>query len=146
MRRMTTVRHINPETLHSSPAFSWVVRIPADADTIHVGGQNGVGADGTVVGPGMAEQTQQALANLRTCLQAAGAEVSDIVKWTIYHVEGADVQAGLAAFGEFWPRDAAPPAITVVKVLDVGPPGALVEIEALAAVRTGASRSRGGDC
>jgi enamine deaminase RidA (YjgF/YER057c/UK114 family) len=46
------------------------------------------------------------------------------------------VQAGLAAFGEFWPRDAAPPAITVAKVSDVGPPGALVEIEAVAAVRS----------
>jgi enamine deaminase RidA (YjgF/YER057c/UK114 family) len=42
---------------------------------------------------------------------------------------------GLAAFGEFWPGDAAPPAITVVKVADVGPPGALVEIEAVAAVQ-----------
>lgn len=129
------MRHINPESLHSNPAFSWVVRVPAGADTIYVGGQNGVGPDGTVVGAGMAEQTQQALANLRTCLQAAGAEVTDIVKWTIHYVQGADVQAGLAAFGEFWPRDAAPPAITVVQVSDVGPPGALVEIDAVAAVR-----------
>ena len=32
-------------------------------------------------------------------------------------------------------RDAAPPAITVAKVSDVGRPGALVEIEAVAAVR-----------
>ena len=132
---MTTVRHINPEALHSSPAFSWAVRVPAGADTIHVGGQNGVGADGSVVGAGMAEQTRQALANLRTCLEAAGAEITDIVKWTILYVDGADVQEGLAAFNEFWPRHAAPPAITVAQVADVGPPGALVEIEAVAAVR-----------
>lgn len=136
---MTTATHINPEALHASPAFSQVVRVPAGADTIYVGGQNGVGADGTVVGPGMAEQTRQAFANLRTCLEAAGAEVTDIVKWTILYVEGADVHAGLAAFGEFWPRDAAPPAITVAKVSDVGPPGALVEIEAVAAVRSSAA-------
>jgi enamine deaminase RidA (YjgF/YER057c/UK114 family) len=138
---MPTATHINPDTLHSSPAFSQVVRVPAGADTIYIGGQNGVGADGTVVGPGMAEQTRQAFANLRTCLEAAGAEVADIVKWTILYVEGADVQAGLAAFGEFWPRDAAPPAITVVKVSDVGPPGALLEIEAVAAVRRRSSNS-----
>lgn len=131
---MTPVTHINPESLHASPAFSWVVRVPAGADTIYVGGQNGVGADGAVVGPGMAEQSRQALANLRTCLHAAGAEVTDIVKWTILYAEGADVQAGLAAFGEFWPREAPPPAITVAQVSDVGPPGALVEIEAVAAV------------
>jgi enamine deaminase RidA (YjgF/YER057c/UK114 family) len=71
----------------------------------------------------------------RTSLDAAGAAVTHIVKWTIFYVEGADVRAGLAAFGEFWPGDAAPPAITVVKVVDVGPPGALVEIEAVAAVQ-----------
>lgn len=132
---MTTVKHINPEALHSSPAFSWAVRVPAGADTIHVGGQNGVGADGAVVGAGMAEQTQQALANLRTCLEAAGAEITDVVKWTILYVDGADVQEGLAAFNEFWPRPAAPPAITVAQVANVGPPGALVEIEAVAAVQ-----------
>jgi len=133
---MTATTHINPEGLHSSPAFTWVVRVPAGADTIYVGGQNGVGPEGTVVGEGMAEQTQQALSNLRTCLHATGAEITDIVKWTIFYVEGADVQAGLAAFGEFWPRDAAPPAITVVQVSDVGPPGALVEIDAVAALRS----------
>ena len=132
---MTTVAHINPDGLHFSPAFSWVVRVPAGCDTIYVGGQNGVGADGMVVGAGMAEQTRQALANLARCLRAAGADITDIVKWTILYVDGADVQAGLAAFGEFWPRDAAPPAITVAKVSDVGPPGALVEIDAVAAVR-----------
>jgi enamine deaminase RidA (YjgF/YER057c/UK114 family) len=133
---VTTAAHINPEALHSNPAFTQVVRVPAGADTIYVGGQNGVAADGTVVGPGMAEQARQALANLRTCLEAAGAEVTDIVKWTILCAEGADLQAGLAAFGEFWPRDAAPPAITVATVSDIGPPGAVVEIEAVAAVRS----------
>ena len=131
-----STRHVNSEGLHRSPAFSQAVVVEQPAKTIYVGGQNGVGADGTVVGAGMAEQTRQAFANLRTCLEAAGAEVTDIVKWTILYVEGADVHGGLAAFSEFWPRDAAPPAITVAKVSDVGPPGALVEIEAVAAVRS----------
>ncbi|GEN79830.1 RidA family protein [Actinotalea fermentans] len=129
-----TTTHINPPELHASPLFSWAVRVPAGFDTIHLGGHDGVGPDGAVVGPGMAEQTRQALANLRTTVEAAGAQVTDIVAWRILYVDGADLQEGVAAFGEFWPREAAPPAITVVKVLDVGPPGALVEIEAVAAV------------
>ena len=137
---LTAATHINPKALHSSPAFSQVVRVSADTDTIYVGGQNGIGADGAVVGTGMAEQTRQAFANLRTCLEAAGAEVTDIVKWTISYVEGADVHAGLAAFDEFWPRDAAPPVITVAKVSDVGPPRALVEIEAGRRCGTNAAR------
>jgi enamine deaminase RidA (YjgF/YER057c/UK114 family) len=131
---MATVTHINPESLHHSPAFSQAVRVPAGADIVYVGGQNGVGPDGVVVGPGLAEQARQALANLRTCLKAAGAELTDVVKWTILCVDGVDFQEGYAAFGEVWPREAAPPAITVAVVADLGPPGALVEIEAVAAV------------
>ena len=128
------VTHVNPEGLHRNPAFSWAVRVPAGYDTIHVGGQNGVGADGRIVGPGLAEQTRQALANLRTCLEAAGAGLADVVKWTILCVEVSDMQEGFAAFGEMWPRDAPPPAITFALVAGLGVPGALVEIEAVAAV------------
>jgi enamine deaminase RidA (YjgF/YER057c/UK114 family) len=132
---MTTAMHINPESLHVSPAFTQVVRVPAGADTIYVGGQNGVGPDGAVVGPGLAEQARQAFANLRTCLEAAGAQLTDVVKWTVLCVEGAPLHEGFAAFTEVWPRDAAPPAITVAIVSGLAVPGALVEIEAIAAVR-----------
>ncbi len=128
------IAHVNPDGLHRNPAFSWAVRVPAGYDTIHVGGQNGVGPDGAVVGPGLGEQTRQALANLRTCLEAAGASLTDVVRWTILCVEGGSLQEGFAAFGETWPRDAPPPALTFAFVAGLGVPGALVEIEAVAAV------------
>ena len=70
----------------------------------------------------------------RTCLEAAGASITDVVRWTILCVEGASLQEGFAAFGEFWPRDAPPPAITFAFVAALAVPGALVEIEAVAAV------------
>lgn len=130
---MSTVTHVNPDSLHRSPVFTQAVRIPAGHDLVVVGGQNGVGADGALVGPGMAEQAQRAMANLRTCLEAAGAQLADVVKWTVLYVHGASVQEGFAAFAD-WPRDAAPPAITVAAVAGLAVPGALVEIEALAAV------------
>jgi len=128
------ITHVNPPGLHHNSAFSWAVRVPAGYDTIYVGGQNGVGPDGTVVGPGLGEQTRQAYANLRTCLEAAGASLTDVVKWTILCVEGAPMHEGFAAFGEVWPRDAPPPAITFAFVAGLAVPGALVEIEAIAAV------------
>jgi enamine deaminase RidA (YjgF/YER057c/UK114 family) len=131
---MTVALHINPENLHANPAFTHAVRVPAGADTVYVGGQNGVGPDGTVVGPGLAEQARQALANLRTCLVAAGADLTDVVKWTVLCVQGVPLHEGFAAFGEIWPRAAAPPAITVAMVAGLAVPGALVEIEAMAAV------------
>jgi enamine deaminase RidA (YjgF/YER057c/UK114 family) len=130
---MTAVLHINPESLHTNPAFSQVVRVPAGYDTIHVGGQNGVGSDGQLVGPGMAEQAQQAMANLRTCLEAAGEQLTDVVDWRVLCVQGAPLREGFAAFA-VWPRDAAPPAVTVAMVAGLALPGALVEIAATAAV------------
>jgi enamine deaminase RidA (YjgF/YER057c/UK114 family) len=110
------------------------VRVPAGYDTIYVGGQNGTGPDGQVVGPGVAEQTRQAFENLRACLQAAGAELTDVLKWTVLCVDGVDMQEGFAASGEVLPTDHTPPAITVAIVSGLAIPGALVEVEAVAAV------------
>jgi enamine deaminase RidA (YjgF/YER057c/UK114 family) len=128
------VTHVNPEGLPRNPAYSQAVRVPAGYATIHVGGQNGVGSDGVLVGPGLGEQARQAFANVRTCLEAVGAAVTDIVKWTILCVDGAPLAEGFCAFEEFWPRDAPPPAITVALVAGLAVPGAMVEIEAMAAV------------
>lgn len=128
------VRHVNPPGLHANPAFTQAVRVPAGHDTVYVGGQNGVGPDGVVVAPDLASQTRQALVNLRACLEAAGAQLTDVVRWTILCAQGAPVHEGFAAFGEIWPREAPPPAITVAVVAGLAVPGALVEIEAVAAV------------
>ncbi|MGK8501564.1 RidA family protein [Nocardia asiatica] len=131
---MTITTHINPETLHSNPAFTQVVRVSAAADTIYVGGQNGVDASGRVVGPDVAAQARQAFANLRTCLAAAGASIEDVVKWTILIREGEPLQDGFAAFAEVWGDRPNPPAITVAQVAGFAVPGAVCEIEAVAAV------------
>jgi enamine deaminase RidA (YjgF/YER057c/UK114 family) len=132
-----TIQHINPPGLHSSPAFTHAVRVPAGYDTILIGGQNGVGADGQVVGPGLAEQTRQALVNVAACLEGAGASLRDVVKWTILVAQGAPFHEGFTAFMEIWPADAPPPAITVAVVAALAVPGALVEIEAVAAAKGG---------
>jgi enamine deaminase RidA (YjgF/YER057c/UK114 family) len=131
---MTHITHINPESMHSNPAFSQVVRVAAGSDLVFVGGQNGVDATGHVVGPDLASQTRQAVKNLLTCLEAAGAQPEDVVKWTILIQAGESVEEGFAAFGEVWGQRPNPPAITAAFVAALGVPGALVEIEAVAAV------------
>ena len=131
---MTHITHINPESMHSNPAFSQVVRVSAGSDLVFVGGQNGVDATGNVVGPDLASQTRQAVTNLLTCLDAAGAQPEDVVKWTILIQAGESVEEGFAAFGEVWGQRPNPPAITAAFVAALGVPGALVEIEAVAAV------------
>jgi enamine deaminase RidA (YjgF/YER057c/UK114 family) len=125
---------LNPPALFSSPAFSQVVRVPAGADTVYVSGQNGVGSDGRLVSDDLAAQAKQAYANVVTCLEAAGAQLRDVVKWTIYVVQGSDMAAGFSAFASSWPEGAEPPAIAVAVVPALAVPGALCEIDAIAAI------------
>jgi enamine deaminase RidA (YjgF/YER057c/UK114 family) len=127
------VRHINPEGLHRSPAFSQAVVVEQPAKTIYIGGQNGVDASGKVVGPTVGEQALQAFRNLATILESEGAALADIVHWRIAVVDGHTFDEGVAAFQQVWNRADPPPAITVHVVAGLAP-GFLVEIDAVAVV------------
>jgi enamine deaminase RidA (YjgF/YER057c/UK114 family) len=125
------VTHLNPPSLHTSPAFSQGVLVSGPTRTIYVGGQNGAGET-------LREQTLAALANVEAVIRAADPDGSlhDVVSWQVASVAGQDPFEGAAAFGEAWGTEHPPPAITVLMVSDLGPPGALVEITAVA-VRPG---------
>jgi len=126
-----SVRHINPAGLSRSPAFSQAVVVEQPAKTIYIGGQNGVDANGKVVGPTVGEQTSQALRNLATILESEGASLANIVHWSIAVVDGHPLAEGVAAFQQTWNPADPPPAITVHVVAGLGP-GFLVEIDAIA--------------
>ncbi|MBF6436396.1 RidA family protein [Nocardia cyriacigeorgica] len=127
------VRHINPEGLHRSPAFSQAVVVEQPTKTIYIGGQNGVDADGKVVGSTVGEQSRQAFRNLIAILDSEGASLANIVHWRIAVVDGHTFDEGVAAFQEVWNRADPPPAITVHVVAGLNP-GCLVEIDAVAVV------------
>jgi enamine deaminase RidA (YjgF/YER057c/UK114 family) len=127
------MRHINPEGLHRSPAFSQAVVVEQPVKTIYIGGQNGVDAHGKVVGPTLGEQARQAFRNLATILESEEASLANIVHWRIAVVEGHAFDEGVAAFQEVWNPDDPPPAITVHVVAGLGP-GFVVEIDAVAVV------------
>ncbi len=78
-----STRHINPQGLHRNPAFSQAVVVEQPSKTIYVGGQNGVDADGKIVGSTVAEQASQALRNLATILESEGASLANIVHWSM---------------------------------------------------------------
>ena len=128
-----STRHINPEGLHRSPAFSQAVVVEQPAKTIYIGGQNGVDADGQVVGPTVGAQAEQAFRNLATILESEGASLADIVHWNIAVVDGHAFDEGVAAFQKVWDPADPPPAITVHVVAGLAP-GFLVEIDAVAVV------------
>lgn len=131
---MTRIQRLRPQGLVNSPAFSHVAIVPPGATTIYVGGQNGADADGAIVGDGdVAAQSVRALANAKVALAAAGASLADVVQWTVFFVEGADLAAGYGAIAGELASDE-PALVTAARVSGLGVPGALVEISAIATV------------
>lgn len=126
------ITHINPDTLHGNPAFSQVVSVEGNGRLIYVGGQNAVNARGEVVGTDLASQTEQALANLLSALDAAGATQADVVKLSIHIVAGHDLSQAFAVSRRVWGQH--PCAITVLVVAGLANPAFLIEIEAVAAI------------
>jgi 2-iminobutanoate/2-iminopropanoate deaminase len=82
-----------------------------------------------MIGPGIAEQTEQALQNLRAILEEAGSSLDRLVKTTVF-LQDLDDFAGM---NEVYATHVGerPPARSTVEVAKL-PSGALVEIEAIA--------------
>ena len=78
---MARIERIQPTTIHKPRAWTHVVKATGGT-TVYVSGQIGVAPDGTVA-EGLEAQAEQAYANLRAALIAAGATPQDVVKETI---------------------------------------------------------------
>jgi len=130
-----SVRLLRPDGLVQSPAFSHVAVIPPGSTLVVVGGQNAVDAEGKLVGDDdLAAQVVKVFENLRVALAAAGAGLEHVVSWSIDAKEGTDAQVAFGAVAPMLAELPAPPTITVRFVSDVGVPGALCELSALAAI------------
>lgn len=105
-------------------------------DLLFVSGCTGSDADLNVVSDDVAEQARQAFRNMGAILKAAGASFADVLKVTVYLTDINDRPrinpARQEVFGE------ARPASTLIEVSRLALPGAKVEVEAVAGVRTAA--------
>ena len=127
------VQFINPDGLSRNPAFSQVVMTQGKGKTIYIGGQDSVNAQREVVGKGdIAEQTEQVMKNLQTALAACGATLDNLVKLSIYIVQGQDLNRGFQASQKFLGNLLNPPAISGFFVAALTNPNFLVEIDAIA--------------
>jgi enamine deaminase RidA (YjgF/YER057c/UK114 family) len=131
MTTSANLRFINPATLATPPGYTHVV-VASRGQTIYVSGQVAMDAAGQVVGAGdVAVQARQAFENLRLALNAAGAELSDVVKLTTFVTDMASARPAFRAA-----RDAVitnnPPASTLVEVSRLFRDEFLIEVEAVA--------------
>ncbi len=98
---------------------------------VFTAGQLGGKPDGSSPTGAIEQQTEQVFANLKAILEAAGSGLDRIVKTTVF-LKSLDDFAGM---NEVYRRHVgdAPPARSTVGIVEL-PAGALVEIEAIAAV------------
>ena len=117
---------LQPEGLAvPKPPYSPVV---VSGDTVYTAGQIGNDPEGNLVEGGIAEQARRTLENVRTCLDAAGCTLDDVVKVNAYLADLGDFPAYNEVYVEFFSKPY--PARTSVQA---GlPPGVLIEIEAVA--------------
>lgn len=126
-------QHINPEGLYKNPAFSQVVTTQGYGKTVYIGGQDAVNAQGEVVGKGdISKQTEQVMKNVQTALTACGATFDNLVKLSIYIVQGQDLYRGFQASQTFFNNLTNPPVISVLVVAGLANPDFLIEIDATA--------------
>lgn len=122
-----SVQRVNPKSLPTPmAAYSQVVRKNSIVTTA---GMISTNSEGQVVGSDIETQTQQTLSNLKTALEAAGAELKDVTKTTVFIKDMADYKGMNQIYNQFFQEN--PPARSTVRA-DLVLPELLIEVEAIA--------------
>jgi enamine deaminase RidA (YjgF/YER057c/UK114 family) len=127
---------VRSDELTGAAPYAYAAVPPAGARLVFTAGACPLDEDGTTVAPGdVAAQAEQAMANLRTALRAAGADLGDVLKTTVYvaTTRREDLVAAWDVVHRHFGDHDAPSTLLGVSVL--GYPDQLVEVEAVAALR-----------
>ena len=125
------IKLYNPEEV--APPFSrysHAAEAPGDWRWLHISGQVGNKADGTML-DGFEEQATQTWKNIRAILADAGMGPADIVKINMFLTDSSQVPASRTTRDAA--LDGAQPACTLFVVAGLADPSWLVEIEVIAA-------------
>jgi enamine deaminase RidA (YjgF/YER057c/UK114 family) len=133
-----TLDRIDPPELPRPSGFAHAVAGTGRA--VFLAGQTAQDAAGRIVPGNVVAQFERALANLLTALRAAGGEPGQLAALTIYIVDVDDYRAHAAEIGAVWRRLAGSqyPATAGVGVARLWDPAALVELQGIALLPTGA--------
>ena len=113
-----------------------IVVPPGPARTLYISGQIAWDSDARLVSDDFAVQFLQALDNVIAVVREAGGGTQHIVKLTAFVTDLDKYRAATSAIGQGWRARMGKhyPAMSLVKVAGLLEPGALVEIEGIAAL------------
>jgi enamine deaminase RidA (YjgF/YER057c/UK114 family) len=135
---MSDIRNYNPPALAKPLGdYTHVSRVKAN-EFLHIAGQVSVDASGQLVGKSdFTAQMRQVFANLRAALASAGADFSNVVKFTTFLVHAQDIETFMAVrrhiFPSLFPSGTYPPN-TLLIVDRLVQEQFLIEVEAVAAL------------
>ena len=119
-----------PDMKDQRPRYTHGWRVDS---TIYVAGQLPYDKDGNLVGPNdIHAQARRVLQNIQRIVETGGGAMSDVVKVTVYVTDIRYREAYAEVRAEFFGSN--PPASTFVQIANLAIPGALIEIDAIAAV------------
>jgi len=136
---MSQIRFINPQALGKPPGYTHVVEITAPGRIVYIAGQLGIDREGKL-GSDIRRQAVQAFENLKNALAAVGADFRHVVKFNNYLVDRAHLPIFREVRDSYLPANNRP-ASTTIAILGLAREGALIEIEAVAALPA-AARSK----
>jgi enamine deaminase RidA (YjgF/YER057c/UK114 family) len=136
---MSEIVTLNPSGRPEPAGFTHVA-VASGSRTVYLAGQVSSDENGALVGENdLAAQTEQALVNVHTCLEAAGASFADVVKTIMYVVDWEEskleqIVAGSTRAAE---RLGTPPPlvpVTLIPVPRLFEAGHLIEIDSTAVI------------
>jgi 2-iminobutanoate/2-iminopropanoate deaminase len=128
------VHYLNPEGLSTPRGYSHVVEVRSGR-LIFIAGQVAQDAKGNLVGAkDFRAQANQVFENLRTALQAVGADFSNIVKVNSYILDTSHLPVLREIRDKHFAGFAHRPASTLVQVTKLARDEFLIEIEAVAVI------------
>ncbi|HWC31522.1 MAG TPA: RidA family protein [Actinomycetota bacterium] len=124
---------VNPPSLPRPSGFSHAL-VAASGRLVFLGGQAGHRADGSLVGPGLVEQFEQAASNVADALRAAGGAPEHLVQLLIFVTDISAYRDALKDVGEAYRRHFGRhfPPMALFGVTELFDPGAKVELVGVA--------------
>jgi enamine deaminase RidA (YjgF/YER057c/UK114 family) len=127
---------VNPRELGRPRGFSHGLLAPAGARVLFVAGQTAAAADGTIAARTFTQQFDACLARVLAVVESAGGNAAHVGRMTVFVTDLGEYLASREALNAVWTRrmNGHYPAMALVEVSRLVDDGAMVEIEATAAI------------